>query len=146
MRASGVRALVVQAIEAAVADDPRHPGDVLQHIDLGADEVGAAPDRSFSVQLAAQPQRIEASSCDLFRVEYFCQVYYSAAQPGVQDRIAGDFERLYSRLDRLHEQSEDVCRCDVLPGGIVPDAPETTLSQFSVVVVYRLDAAVVLNQ
>jgi hypothetical protein len=146
MRASQVRAAIVAAVEDTVADSPMHPGDYMRHIDLGSDDPATAPDRSFSVQLAAQPKRIEASSCDLFQVEYLITVFYAAAQPGVQDRMADDAERIHRQLDWLHEASEDICRCDVSPFGLQPVEPEVILSQFSVVVVYRLDAAVLQQQ
>jgi len=146
MRASQVRAAIVAAIEGVPADAPQHPGDYLAHIDLGADEPTSAPDRSFMVQLAAQPSRIEASSCDLFQVEYFVTVFYAAAQPGVQDRMADDAERIHRALDWLHESHADIARCDVNIAGLTPVEPEVILSQFSVVVVYRLDSNVLQNQ
>ena len=64
-------------------------------------------------------------------------------EAGVEDRIAGDFERIWGPLERLFETVAGVMRVDVAPLGIADGAPGTVISQLSVVVIYQLDSAVI---
>ena len=145
-RARTVRAAIVTAITRAITDDPAHPGDRLTHIDGGADSMTAAPDRAFEVRLAAAPERIPASSCDYFQVQYACRIFYAASQDGIDDRMSDDFERLYVELDRLHEDNIWIDACDVTPTDVSDaGAAEVVTLGFSVVCKYRLASNVVLK-
>ena len=142
-RASTIRAAIASAIEGVTPDVRATRSDAFRHLDAGSAQFEQAPDRSFQVRLAAQPQRIEINNCDTWRVEYQVIVFYNARQDGVEDRIAGDFERIWGPLERLFETVAGVMRVDVAPLGIADGAPGTVISQLSVVVIYQLDSAVI---
>jgi hypothetical protein len=64
-------------------------------------------------------------------------------QAGVEDRIASDSERFWSKAERLFETEAGVMRVDVQPVGLAEASPSSITSAFSVVVVYKLDGAVI---
>lgn len=120
-----------------------HAQDRFRHLDAGSIDPESAPDRVFTLTLAAQPQRVEVNNCDTFRVEYTVTVFYAAMQSGVEDRIASDAERIHSRVERLFETVPGVMRVDMFPAGLAEASPSCVTSSFSVVVVYQLDVAVI---
>jgi hypothetical protein len=97
----------------------------------------------FTLTLAAQPARIEVNNCDTWRVEFTVSFFYAAMQAGVEDRIASDSERFWSKAERLFETEAGVMRVDVQPVGLAEASPSSITSAFSVVVVYKLDGAVI---
>lgn len=142
-RAATIRRAVASAIEAAPVDVRAHAQDRFRHLDAGAVDPESAPDRVFTLTLAAQPQRVEVNNCDTFRVEYTVTVFYAAMQSGVEDRIASDAERIHARVERLFETVAGVMRVDVAPVGLTEASPACITSNFSVVVTYKLDGAVI---
>jgi hypothetical protein len=64
-------------------------------------------------------------------------------QSGVEDRIAADAERFWSKAERLFETTTGVMRVDVAPVGLTEASPSSVTSSFSVIVIYKLDAAVI---
>lgn len=142
MRASTLRRLVAARVAAIAVDGPRHHADRLTQIDTARTGPGSAPDRVFRVELVGQPQRISASSCDQFRVTMTLGVMYAATQPGIDDRIADDTERIVVTLDQLHVDGAGVERCDVNPAGVLDIAEGQVMSAFELTITYRLDAAI----
>lgn len=142
-RASTIRRAIATAIEGAMPDVRAHADDRFRHLDAGSIDPDSAPDRVFTVTLAAQPARIEINNCDTFRVEYTVTFFYAAMQAGVEDRIAADAERIYAKVERLFESVAGVMRVDVSPVGLTEASPSSVTSAFSIVVIYKLDAAVV---
>lgn len=142
MRASTVRAAIAARVGAIAVDSPRHASDRLTWIDTARVGPGGAPDRVFRVELVGQPERISASSCDQFRARFALGVTYASAQPGIDDRIADDTERITVALDQLHTVAAGIERCDVEPSGVVDTAEGQVLSTFGVVVTYRLSSQV----
>jgi hypothetical protein len=143
-RASTIRAAIASAITSANPDVRATIHDVFRHMDGGSEQVEVAPDRTFQVRLAAQPQRIEINNCDTWQAEWQVLFFYAASQSGVDDRMASDAERFWSGVERLHESVAGVMRVDIFPGGLLDGAPSTVISAFSVVVKYQLDTAVIL--
>ena len=142
-RAATIRRAIATAIEGATPDSRAHVDDRFRHLDAGSIDPDSAPDRVFTLTLAAQPQRIEVNNCDTFRVEYTATFFYAAMQAGVEDRIASDAERIYAKVERLFETTPGVMRVDVAPVGLTEASPSAVTSAFSVIVIYKLDAAVV---
>lgn len=142
-RAATIRRAIATAIEGATPDARAHVDDRFRHLDAGSIDPDSAPDRVFTLTLAAQPQRIELNNCDTFRVEYTVTFFYAAMQAGVEDRIAADAERIHAKVERLFETTPGVMRVDVAPVGLTEASPSAVTSAFSVIVIYKLDAAVV---
>lgn len=142
-RAATIRRAIATAIEGATPDSRAHVDDRFRHLDAGSIDPDSAPDRVFTLTLAAQPQRIEVNNCDTFRVEYTATFFYAAMQAGVEDRIASDAERIHAKVERLFETMPGVMRVDVAPVGLTEASPSAVTSAFSVIVIYKLDAAVV---
>jgi hypothetical protein len=142
-RAATIRRAIATAIEGATPDARAHVDDRFRHLDAGSIDPDSAPDRVFTLTLAAQPSRIEVNNCDTFRVEYTVTMFYAAMQAGVEDRIASDAERIYAKVERLFETVSGVMRVDVAPVGLTEASPSSVTSSYSVIVVYKLDAAVV---
>lgn len=142
-RAATIRRAIATAIEGATPDSRAHVDDRFRHLDAGSIDPDSAPDRVFTLTLAAQPQRIEVNNCDTFRVEYTATFFYAAMQAGVEDRIASDAERIYAKVERMFETTPGVMRVDVAPVGLTEASPSAVTSAFSVIVIYKLDAAVV---
>lgn len=142
-RAATIRRAIATAIEGATPDSRAHVDDRFRHLDAGSIDPDSAPDRVFTLTLAAQPSRIEVNNCDTFRVEYTVTMFYAAMQAGVEDRIASDAERIYAKVERLFETVSGVMRVDVAPVGLTEASPSSVTSSYSVIVVYKLDAAVV---
>jgi hypothetical protein len=142
-RASTIRQALAAAIESAIPDVRAHAGDRFRHLDAGAIDPDSAPDRVFTLTLAAQPARIEVNNCDTWRVEFTVSFFYAAMQAGVEDRIASDSERFWSKAERLFETEAGVMRVDVQPVGLAEASPSAITSAFSVVVIYKLDGAVI---
>jgi hypothetical protein len=142
-RAATIRRAIATAIEGATPDSRAHVDDRFRHLDAGSIDPDSAPDRVFTLTLAAQPSRIEVNNCDTFRVEYTVTMFYAAMQAGVEDRIASDAERIYAKVERLFETVSGVMRVDVAPVGLTEASPSSVTSSYSVIVIYKLDAAVV---
>ena len=142
-RAATIRQAISDAIEAVIPDTRATRLDVFRFLDAGSEQFEQAPDRTFQVRIAAQPQRIEVNNCDTWRVEYQVVFFFGAAQAGVEDRIASDAERIWGSLERLFETVAGVMRVDVAPLGLAEAGPSAVISLFSVVATYQLDTAVV---
>lgn len=142
-RAATIRRALATAIESAIPDVRAHADDRFRHLDAGSIDPDSAPDRVFTLTLAAQPARIEVNNCDTWRVEYTVTFFYAAMQAGVEDRIAADAERFWAKVERLFETTAGVMRVDVAPVGLTEASPSAVTSAFSVIVIYKLDAAVV---
>lgn len=142
-RAATIRRAIATAIESSVPDVRAHADDRFRHLDAGSIDPDSAPDRVFTITLAAQPQRVEVNNCDTFRVEYTVTFFYAAMQAGVEDRIASDSERIHAKVERLFETVPGVMRVDVAPVGLTEASPSAVTSAYSVVIIYKLDAAVV---
>ncbi len=142
-RASTIRQALAAAIESAIPDVRAHAGDRFRHLDAGGIDPDSAPDRVFTLTLAAQPARIEVNNCDTWRVEFTATFFYAAMQAGVEDRIASDAERFWSKAERLFETASGVMRVDVQPVGLTEASPSSITSAFSVVVIYKLDGSVI---
>ena len=69
-RAATIRRALATAIESAIPDVRAHADDRFRHLDAGSIDPDSAPDRVFTLTLAAQPARIEVNNCDTWRVEY----------------------------------------------------------------------------
>ena len=143
-RASTIRTAIAAAIVATNPDVRARRGDGFKHLDAGAALAESAPDRTFQLQLTAQPQRVQKSvGCDLFVVEYGLTFFYASTQDGIEDRIASDTERMWQPVERLFETVTGVARVDLSPLGIQEPGDGVVTSSFSVVVTYQLDAAVI---
>ena len=143
-RAATIRQALAAAIESASPDVRAHAQDKFRHLDAGSVTLDSAPDRVFTLRLAAQPTRIEINNCDTFRVEYTATFFYAAMQTGIEDRIASDSERIYAKIERLFQTVAGVMRVDVTPTGLSQPTASSILSDYSVIVIYKLDAAVVM--
>jgi len=141
-RAATIRQALAAAIESATPDVRAHVDDRFRHLDAGSVDPDSAPDRVFTLTLAAQPARIEVNNCDTWRVEYTATFFYAAMQAGIEDRIAADAERFWFKAERLFETQPGVMRVDVAPVGMTEASPSAVTSSFSIVVIYKLDAAV----
>jgi len=142
-RATTIRAAITTAIKAATPDNRATAQDVFRELDVGAVPMQSAPDRTFQLRLVAQPQRTEVNNCDTWIVEYELRLFYNGSQTGVDDRMAADAERVWGRIERLHETVAGVLRVDIAAAGILDISDATVASAFSVVVQYQLDGAVV---
>lgn len=142
-RAATIRQAIATAIESANPDVKATSLDVFRFLDAGSQQFEQAPDRTFQVRLAAQPQRIDVNNCDRWQAEWQVLFFYGTSQPGVEDRIASDAERFWGRVERLFETVPGVNRVDIAPGGLVEAGASVVVSTWSVIVIYQLDAAVV---
>jgi len=143
-RASTIRKAIADAIIGATPDNRTTRTDVFRHMDVGAVDVDNAPDRVFVIRLGTQPERIEVNNCDTWEVSFDVQVFYNATQPGIDDRMALDAERLWGPVERLFETVAGVMLVTVTPAGLVDTSPSTIVSVWSILVKYQLDSAVVL--
>ncbi len=147
MRASAVRQAIVAALTAISTDDRAARRDKFVLLQTGQRDVESAVDRTFTLQLTAQPHRAESDAISTFVVEYMLTVFYvatpgpSSGEGGAEDRIANDSERIYAAMDRLHSQNASVNVCTVSPIGIT-DALGAMKSQWSLVVSYGLTTGV----
>jgi|GEM_PF-2537830 len=142
-RATTIRAAIAAAIVGTTPDNRATASDVFRHMDVGSVDVENAPDRVFVIRLASQPKRIEVNNCDTWEAEFDIQFFYASTQTGVDDRIAADAERFWSKLERLHETVTGLMLVDIVPGGLVETSASTVVSVWSVLVKYQLDSAVV---
>jgi hypothetical protein len=143
-RASTIRAALVAAIEAANPDVRATRSDRFRHLDVGASRADVAPDRTFQLQLVAQPQRLGPSvGCDMFQAEWLCVFTYASSQTGVDDRISDDGERFWVAVELLSDTVTGLARVDVAPQGLSDAVDGVVESSFSIVATYRLAGAVV---
>ena len=136
MRASEVRAAIVTAIEAITPDGQAGGRDALKHVDMQGREVHGAPDRRFRVAMARIPRRADLATMDAFISENTIEVFYTAA-PGVDDRVAGDCERIVDALLTLHATASDIMRVDIEPGSVAED-DSLVVARIDVATLYRL--------
>lgn len=136
MRASEVRAAIVTAIEAITPDGQAGGRDALKHVDMQGREVHGAPDRLFRVAMARIPRRADLATMDAFISEHTIEVFYTAA-PGVDDRVAGDCERIVDALLTLHSTASDIMRVDIEPGSVAED-DSLVVARIDVATLYRL--------
>ena len=136
MRASGVKAAIVTAIEA-ISLDSNVGGEAFNHVDLGGREPGAISERCFEVELiGVTPSILITETAQI--VTFAITVYY-AAYALVEDRIADDAERIIKAMTQLHEQDGDIFRAgfdgvDVAPSGFMDGMLEASLP---IAVTYR---------
>lgn len=100
------------------------------------------PERSVRILTAAPGSRDpELMTADSFRLELTLELYY-ALTPEAEDRIQDDFERLWWQLETLHTVNPCVDSSDPTPLG-VEETNHNTIARISLVIRYRLDAAVI---
>lgn len=141
MRASAVRSVITDAIEAITPTTRASEGHTFRRMDRQPRDPEAASERSFRLSLVAQPQRDELTTCDSFRVEYRLSVYYPHSSD-VEDVIGADAELIDVTLESLQTTNADLHNVVVEPAG-VDESAQLLASRFSVVAQYRQDSAVV---
>ena len=95
-----------------------------------------APERLSRVAMARIPRRAELATPDAYISEHTIEVFYTAA-PGVDDRVAGDCERIVDALITLHSTASDIMRVDVEPGAVSED-DSLVVARIDVATLYRL--------
>ena len=119
MRASGVKAALVLALQAIAPDAPTH--ESFTHVDLAGREPGMMPERTFTLELGAVPRHARGPagaplmSTDGWVANYDLMVFYAPAD-GVEDRMADDADRISQTLHQLHEEDREIFMIDVVPG------------------------------
>ena len=142
MRASEVRYAIVTRLTATTLDDKARGRDKFVEIRNGTRDIPSAPDRHFLLVLTGQPARHENQTCDWYTVAYRLRVFYAETQPGIEDRMAADAERLYARLERLHEVDADIFQADIVPAGVGSADINLVASEWDLTITFRLDSAV----
>ena len=115
MRASGVRAAVVSAIEGITPDAQASARDVFRHVDNAARSGMRAPDRVFFVDVSELPNRTELLTVDAYRVQMMVTVLYSVAPGASEDRVLSDVEKISHALINLAAQNADLYVADIVP-------------------------------
>lgn len=103
MRATAVKAAIIAAVEGITTLDSDVGGEAFVEIDFGGKDPGRLQDRAFMLQLA-DISPTDVTTHDYQRVTYLLRIFYGIQQD-VDDRIAGDAERLLQALYPLHSTS-----------------------------------------
>jgi len=112
VNAEQVRAAVAAQVEASIVS--RNQGrDRLRHVEMSQRDTQMLPERAFKLSLLGPPQRLDYSQCVAYRVEYDCEVFYTAAA-GIQDRIADDAQAITKSVYSIHTQSADLWSGDAV--------------------------------
>lgn len=140
MRASAVRAAIINALEGATLDTKARAGDVLRVLRT-AREPESVTERVAMVRLIQGPDKDESNTCDAFAVTYQVSVFY-APSDDIDDRIAADAEQLYAPIWNLHTTASDVL--DTMPGPLaVEENAGLVVARRDVRVLFRLDSSLV---
>jgi len=115
VRASGVRAAVVTAIEAITPDAQASGRDIFRHIENAARTGTRAPDRVFFVDMSDLPNRANLLTVDAYKISLMITVLYSVAPGATEDRVASDAERISNALINLAAQNADLYAADITP-------------------------------
>ena len=118
MRASEVRAKIVEAVEGASVDAQASRTDVFTHLEVGTREIRAGRARLFVVTVGSIPLRSgRMFPTDRYAGSWDVTVMY-ADSPQIEDRICKDVERLAQALEVLPGENADIHTIDLMGGPI----------------------------
>jgi len=141
MRSTAVKAAIISAVVATTVDTSAHADDRFRHIDAGYRDVTGAHGRIFTLEYigGGLPAR-EMLTTDLRIANWELVVYYSD-NPGIDERIMLDNERISTSLDSLAGTVADIAAIDINNNEIRPFDGQIR-STFGIDTRYRLDAGV----
>ena len=141
MRASEVRAKIVEAVEGASVDAQASRTDVFTHLEVGTREIRAGRDRLFVVTVGSIPLRSgRMFPTDSYSGSWEVTVMY-ADSPQIEDRICKDVERIAQALEVLPGQNADIHTIDLM-GGPIDEFDGRVTATLTAQIGYRLTAGV----
>lgn len=138
MRASEVREALESAIQGITPDPPTYLK--FSKLDAKGREVTApVMERTFTVTLGQIPRRsaVGFESANWWKANFDMQLFYSASDD-VEDRIAGDFERIITRMSTFHTDHTDIMNTTVAAGAVESVADGLLTAAVNIDVSYRL--------
>lgn len=138
-----MRSAICKQIEATTRDHKGGLDDAWHYSPRAADPVNA-PDGTYRLTLAAQPQRANDNTVDAYVVEWTLTTYHQGAAPESVDRIGDESERLQESLTaaNLIARNSDFMHVELSPSGVT-ELASLLASRFSLTVLYRQTASVV---
>lgn len=143
MRLSELRSIIVAQVLATSRDHRGGIDDKWSYAPLAKDPV-SAPDGTFRLGLATQPQRANDNTVDAYVVAFTLSTYHQGSAPESLDRIGDESERLQESLtaQNLIARNADVMHVELSPSG-VNELTNLLASRFQLTVLYRQTASVV---
>lgn len=143
MRLSELRAAIVAQVLATPRDHQGGLGDKWSYAARAQDPV-SAPDGTFRLGIAVQPQRANDNTVDAYVVGFTLTTYHQGAAPESLDRIGDEAERLQESLQgaNLIARNSDFMHVELSPQGVT-ELTNLLASRYQLTVLYRQTASVV---
>jgi hypothetical protein len=138
MRASQVREALEAAVQGITPDPPTYLA--FKKLDAKGREVSASVmERTFTVTLGQIPRRsaVGFESANWWMANFDMQLFYSASDD-VEDRIAGDFERIITRMTTFHTDHDDIMNTTVAAGAVQSLSDGLLTAAINIDISYRL--------
>ena len=134
---------VPAALKDVVLDQRIGASDRLKELRSARRPDNGAPERSYRIMYGLGPARGDYLTCDYFVCELTLEFYY-ALTPGAEARSADDAERYWWVLETLQTRNDGIQVVEPRWLGL-EETQHNLVARLSLVVAYRLDAAVITN-